>query len=371
MSDAGHEPEARLDLRGGRYWLRSKGYHLEAGMIRLAPDAELELYDPWEEWASAADEERPYKRLLRLVQQLHPPHFNLPLPRREEQLLERWVQENGLLGVLPHETLEATMAPRWVDEQQFTPVYERSAGGARSFVAAQRQLRWQAQGWRDSPTRVGQARTSDLALEGELVPAKQLGDAELPLEVRCRRVQDGRIQPRKLAEYFHPFFPDVPPAEASTHDYPSVDTDRFWRTYAESARQFVDAGRYLAAPLEGLARLRAGQFSDDELTRIRGALQPINAIASVVDLTGTLMEGDEFAVGWSSPSLLGTYALMLLDDLKAGHQVQRCPNCGVYFLAKNPRARYCSSTCRHAQQKREWRKARAERQSAGEASAGD
>lgn len=130
-------------------------------------------------------------------------------------------------------------------------------------------------------------------------------------------------------------------------------------------------GRYLAAPLESLARLRTIELNEDDLTGIRRALEPINAMASVVNLTGGLTEGDEFDVGWSSPSLLGMYALMLLDDLKAGHQVQLCPNCGVYFVAKNPRALYCSSKCRHAQQKREWRKAKAQRQSAGEASAGD
>ena len=86
----------------------------------------------------------------------------------------------------------------------------------------------------------------------------------------------------------------------------------------------------------------------------------------MVDLAGALSETDEFFVGWASPSLLGMYALMLLNDLSDGHQVKRCPNCEVFFLAKNPRARYCSSTCRHAQQKREWRKAKAAKQDAGD-----
>ena len=86
----------------------------------------------------------------------------------------------------------------------------------------------------------------------------------------------------------------------------------------------------------------------------------------MVDLAGALSEDDELIVGWSSPSLLGMYALMLLNDRKAGHEVKRCPNCAVFFLAKNSRARYCSSTCRHAQQKREWRKAKAQRQDAGD-----
>ena len=104
MSERIEQAEARLDLVGGGRWLRSSGYHVQDGFIRLQPGAELEIYDPWEEWRTAADEDRPYKRLLRLAQQLHPPRLFGPLPRREQRSLEKWVQENGLLGILPHET---------------------------------------------------------------------------------------------------------------------------------------------------------------------------------------------------------------------------------------------------------------------------
>ena len=209
--------------------------------------------------------------------------------------------------------------------------------------------------------RIGEARTSDPALEGELVSVEQLGDAGLPREVLHRRVQAAGIERRSLAEHYHGFFPDVSRAEADTYAYPGLDTDDFWRSYAESVRQFVLTARCLAAPLEGLARMRGEGLSEDDRILIWRALGAISAIASVVNLASALSESDELIVGWSSPSLLGMYALMLLNDLKAGHEVKRCPNCEVFFLAKNPRARYCSSTCRHAQQKREWRKGRADR----------
>jgi hypothetical protein len=363
--------EAQLGLLSGVRWLRSSGYHIEAGLIRLEPGAPLELYDPWEAWRAAADEERPYKRLLRLAQQLQPPRLQV-LPRRQQQQLESWVRENGLLGILPHETLEATMAARWVDEQRFWgsgPVL--GAGSERRFVPAQRQQLWENGRWPVYWRRVGAAHTSDPAREGELVAAEDLGGAGLPLEVLRRRVIDAGLERCPLAEHYQGFFPQVPRAEAWTHAYPGVDTEPFWRGYAESAFQFVATARYLAAPLEGLERLRAGQLSERERTLIGRALTRISAIASVVDFAGALGQGDEFIVGWSAPSLLGMYALMLLTDLKAGHLVKRCPNCEVFFLARNPRARYCSSTCRHAQQKREWRKAKAQRQGAGEADASD
>jgi len=60
-----------------------------------------------------------------------------------------------------------------------------------------------------------------------------------------------------------------------------------------------------------------------------------------------------------------------LSRLSLDREVKRCPNCEVFFLAKNPRARYCSSTCRHAQQKRVWRKAKATKRGLGDASDGD
>ena len=254
------------------------------------------------------------------------------------------MQENGLLGILPHQTLEAHMAPRWSDEREFSGLRAPSPHGERSFIAVQRQQLWQAQQWPVYLNRAGEARTSDPALDGELVSAAQLGGAGQPLDVLSRRVQDASIERCSLEQHYHGFFPKVPRAEASTYDYPGVDSDRFWRSYAESARQFVGTARYLAAPLEGLTRLRGDELGEDDRTLIWRALQRINAIASVVDLSGALSETDEFFVGWSSPSLLGMYALMLLNDLKAGHEVKRCPNCEVFFLAKNSRARYCSST---------------------------
>jgi hypothetical protein len=371
VTDRVEQAEARLDLVGGSRWLRSSGYYIECGMIRLRPGAELEIYDPWEEWREAADEDRPYKRLLRLAQQLHPPRLYGPLPKREQQLLEKWVQENGLLGILPHETIEAHFAPRWVDAQEFEDKRPPGASAERSFVAAQREQLWTGLHWPVYLKRLGEVRSAAPDLEGKPVSPKELGGAGLPTEVLRRRVQDARMERRSLADHYHGFFPDVPQAEASTYAYPGADTDGFWRGYAESAWQFVHAARYLAAPLEALPRMHGSRLDDDDRILIQRALERIDAIASVVDYAGVLTNENELMVGMSSPSLLGMYAFMLLTDLKARHEVKRCPNCEALFLAKNRRARYCSSTCRHAQQKREWRKARAAKREDSEASTGD
>jgi hypothetical protein len=364
VSERAERAEARLDLVGGSRWLRSSGYHIEGGLIRLQPGAELEIYDPWEAWRSAADEDRPYKRLLRLAQQLHPPRFYGPLPRREQQQLEKWVQENGLLGILPHETLEAHFAPRWVDERTRLPDPRPSADAELTLVAEQRHQLPFEEGAYVRRCRVGEARSSDPALEGRLVDVEQLAGSERPVEALRRRLPSGTLERRAVGEHYRGFFPEVSRAAAQTHAYPGFDTDRFWRGYAESAWQFVHVARYLAAPLAALDRLQKESLTEDDRTLIGRALQRISAVASVVGLPGWLSDDDELVIGWASPSLLGMCARMLLTDLQADHQVKRCPNCEVLFLAKNHRARYCSSTCRHALQKREWRKAKAERQSA-------
>lgn len=357
LSAPAEQAAARFDLLGGSRWVRSGGYRIEQGRIRLEAGAELEVYDPWQQWRERADEERPYKRLLRLAQQLRPPRFYGPLPRREERLLEAWVRENGLLGILPHETLEADFAARWAPAAPHAGDPEDHG-----LVAVQRRQLWSAGHWPVHMGRVGEARSADLALEGGLVDQAELGGKAQPLEALRRRLPDAGIERRPLAVHYHPYFPEVPEAESLTYAYPGIDSDRFWRQYAESTFAFVRAARYLAAPLEALPRLQKASLSSDDRLLIGRALERVSAIASVVDFGGALGEQDRLVAGWSSPSLLGMYAFMLLHDLRAGHEVKRCPNCEVFFLARNTRAVYCSSTCRHAQQKREWRRARRERE---------
>jgi Family of unknown function (DUF6076) len=365
VSERAEQAEATLDLVGGSRWLRSSGYYIENGLIRLRPGAELEIYDPWEAWRTAADEDRPYKRLLRLAQQLHPPRLNGPLPQRQQRQLETWVQENGLLGILPHETIEAHFAPRWVHERRETRDMPPSSDDELILVAEQRHQLPFEEGAYVQRRHVGKVRSSDRTLEGQLVDLERLAGAERPIEALCRRLPEGKLERRTIGEHYHEFFPDVPGTAAHTFAYPGFDTDEFWRGYAESTWRLIHVAAYLAAPLNALDRLQHATLSDEDEMMIQRALHRIGSIAAVADMWGALGEDDQLTVGWASPSLLGMYALMLLSDLKAGHAVKRCPNCETLFLAKNLRAIYCSSTCRHAQQKREWRKSVAERKASG------
>lgn len=349
------EPEATPIL--GRLWYRSSGYVLEKGMLRLRAGATLESYDPWEAWRSSPDEERPYKSLLRLVQKLemggtrHEPQ----LATHQKQLLEQWVRRNGLLGILPHETLEVTLAPRWLDERELHFSEEDEPTGVRVFVPVQRRSERTALGWQRSFPRPAYAREVDPGAAGKLVSEERLGAAWLSVEALYRRLPEGKLERRPLREHWHGFFPAVPRDEADTYAYPNVGSDEFWPSYAEPLGSFVRTARSLAEVVQALEHLHAVPFDDDEETIAWRGIRRLNAYAAAVQPVGIISTERKVRAAWSSPSLLGCFAVMLLSDLAAGQLIRSCPNCGVFFLSGNRRVIYCSSSCRYAYQKRQWR----------------
>ena len=336
-------------------------------MLRLKPGATLEAYDPWDVWRDSVDEERPYKSLLRLVQRLDikEPRFAPQLLGKQKQLLEQWVRRNGLLGILPHETLEVTLAPRWVEERSIG-AHSYSVGdpaGVRVLVAAQRHYERDPGGWRSRYLRPAYAREFDPALEGQLVSEERLGAPWFAVETLCRRLPASRLERQPLHEHWHHFFPDVAREEAESYPYPSLGSEAFWSSYGEPLMSFVRAAQSLADVLQAFEVVRRserdkdGDLAEDEAQIAWRAMRRLNDYLVGVTPAAGLRSNGSVAAQWSTPSLLGSYAVMLLSDLAAGQLVRSCPNCGVFFLSKNPRTSYCSSSCRYAYQKRHWRQA--------------
>jgi hypothetical protein len=355
--------ESKASLVLGRTWQRSDGYVLEDGMLRLKPGAALESYDPWEAWRSSPDEQRPYKSLLRLAQKLEigGTRFEPRLAAHQQQLLEQWVRRNGLLGILPHETLEVTQAPRWVDERELASDSGTDPSGVSVLVPVQRRSERTALGWQRSFPRPAYAREVDPESAGKLVSEERLGAAWLPVEALYRRLPEGRLERRPLSEHWHAFFVEVPRNERETHAYPDIGSDQFWPSYGEPLGSFVETARSLAEAVRALEQLQRGAELDDEQEMIAWrAIRRINAYAAAVSPVGLPASEGVLRVAWSSPSLLGCFAVMLLSDLAAGQLIRSCPNCGVFFLSGNRKAIYCSSSCRYAYQKRQWRAGRAE-----------
>jgi hypothetical protein len=96
-------------------------------------------------------------------------------------------------------------------------------------------------------------------------------------------------------------------------------------------------------------------LDDDQATIARRAIARINAYAAAVSPVAVRSSEGALRPAWSSPSLLGCFAVMLFSDLSAGQLIRSCPNCGTFFLSGNRRVIYCSSSCRYAYQKRQWR----------------
>jgi hypothetical protein len=326
-------------------------------MIRPAPGATLERYEPWQaDRAAARDEERPYRELLRLAQQLRPFRRERELPTRERQLLERWLRRNGLLGLLPHETIQYTTAAHW---QEWPPPDLRSPGEAPHMMRpAQRKVTRHAGGYVTEYQRRGPERPLDPALVGQPVAEEDLQGVGRAAETLFRKWPSDELVREPLGRRFERFFPASGPREAQRRDYPDPGTDAFWSEYGEPLNGFVSAVTALVDPLEGLEDWEGptGDYRDDNALR---ALGQINGAASVVSPAGMLLAEGGKTIAWTSPSLLGLYAVMLLEDITGGQRVMHCPTCGGVFLSGAHQAKFCSSTCRATHHKREWRKARA------------
>lgn len=359
----------RDDAELGRsLWRRASGYVVRDGMIRPADGAAFEDYEPWEADRSARrDEERPHRILLRLAQQLRPYRRRRELPGRERQLLESWLRRNGLLGLLPHQTLQFTTAALW---HEWPPPEHRDEGEAATGMRPlQRQVTRSATGWKMGYHERGAERGLDETLIGQPVAEEDLEGVGRRVETVYITWPKGELHVEPLGRRFQRFFSAEGAREAHRRDYVPCVRDAFWTDYGEPLGMFIDAAYALAAPLEGLEGWEkpTGDYRDRNAQRAIGQL---NDAAGVVSPMGALLKAGGKTMAWTSPSLLGMYAVMMLEDISGGQRALHCPVCGGVFLSSAHQARFCSSTCRSTHHKREWRRKGDETDAPDEKSAG-
>jgi hypothetical protein len=119
-----------------------------------------------------------------------------------------------------------------------------------------------------------------------------------------------------------------------------VLSQKFWEIYSERQTDFLDGALCLldmAQPVFGSSYVR--------LRVAEGLLEPVGVSLSL-DSEGNIQEQ------WSCPSLLSSFARMLLQDLSRGMKVLRCECCRGPFVTDNWRARYCSKACGWRHRKR-------------------
>lgn len=341
---------------GRALWRRHSAYTISAGMIRPAPGARLETYDPWEADRTAAkDEERPHRALLRLAQQLRPYRRARELPMRERKLLLRWLRRNGLLGILPHEMIQFTTAAIW--HEWPLPEMRQEGEPATGMRPLQRQVTRTGTGFSTRFQYRGAERALETARLGQPVAEEDLEGVGYRVETCSLTWPKGEFICEPLGRRFQRFFPASGAREAQRRDYVPSVREAFWEQYGEPLGHFIDTAYELAAPLAGLENWSPdGGFGDRNALR---ALAQINKAAAVVSPVAGLMADGGKALAWSSPSLLGMFAVMMLEDITGGQRVMHCPVCGGVFLSAAHQAKFCSSTCRATHHKREWRKTQA------------
>lgn len=130
-----------LQVVAGRW----TSYEIREGCIRPAAGARLQAYDPWRTWptrppARSSSQQKlhvtPHQALLSLLNELRyrqpkeqPPDFEPqafdltpPLSDASETKILAWCARYGLLGILPHRVLQATLAPQAGLQLQYTKI---------------------------------------------------------------------------------------------------------------------------------------------------------------------------------------------------------------------------------------------------------
>lgn len=338
-------------------WWRFDRYELHQGYIRPALNANLEMYEPWDEFELARKTKRsrsplPYQALFDLLEELKlrpspsPTGFWAITSKEAEAILLDWCKRYGLLGILPHQALTVTLAARWRTMNQRTR--------QPSFPAFTHMYRTSL-GWRQERVypRGGLERRGSPPLRGSLVQLDQLPAGTQEPHVILQDLQSEIVREESLLETWRRFFPSVPLEEAETFDYPQMLSEEFWFLYAEPLDDFVRAAWTLRDALANLAKSTAVRHhKEKESAPLREGLDLLHALVSPVRQALDPLPDRTFRQRWVSPSLLGSFATMALEAVSGGARVLLCRSCGIPFVAEAYQALYCSNKCRYRGEKR-------------------
>ena len=331
-------------------WWRFDAYEVCDGYVRPRRGARLEQYDPADNAEHGGAADRAYQSLLKLYDDLADAgrlseHDAEDVTEEGKKVIARWCKRHGLIGILPHRVFTVALAPRWtrktarvgweVEQRE----YIRAADEAVAFSS------------KDHRSPIG-GRSTDFGPEGTPLSPRERQ------HWRTRRpgvvLYDPHPQRRawtheRLGETWATFFPDVASSDVETYQYPCPLTDEFWRQYAEPVDEFL---RSVSAVWEVFSFL-TGAPNEMSMLQALDELRPLVQPAGAVLL---LPRPDTFRRVWTSPSLLGWFALCITEDLAEHARARRCRVCKTPFLSSAYQARYCSPRCRKTANMRAYRK---------------
>lgn len=346
-------------------WVRFARYEVRDGVIRPAHRARSEPYDPWKDYPAARGGRGggggppPYAALLELIWSIRllPGRSGEPIrlqPASQRAVLD-WCASHGLLGVLPHTSDVAYLAPRWEELDSMPELRALSLGP----VPVQHAYAWGPTGWRSAQEGTWQTLKPTLKSAsrkvGTVVPEDFWSDLWGPPRVVTRSLGSGTLATVPLGFAWGRFFPEVPARERDTYPYPVPLSDDFWAAYGEPMDEFLSAATLFSDTLVDLDPER--REDEDAVTyrarRTRASDAFFGLVAGVhptFDLSAT-----SYRRAWSSKSLLASYAIMAFLDLTDGKPVRCCDVCAKPYVSGAYQARYCSARCRQTATQRAYR----------------
>lgn len=354
-------------------WWRCTRYEIRDSRICPAPGSELEQYDPWEAHKGNEPAGAPYESLLNLAAEikLRPMigeisaglmtgvGFPFGLEQDGEARVLEWCNEHGLLGLLLQEAVMISLAPRWETLTRF-PDGERTD----DVVPILRTYVREGANWNEqTQTRFGYGDDWESAERspGEVVKQRLIPSGWDTAAVIHRGLSLGRgrgmvargWRRESLGAVLAPFFPRVPSSEVDIYRYPKPATKEFWAAYCEPVSDFALAVLGFGSAAEDLGRSNMDEAQGPTI------IDGVETLCSFLEPTSpsiSLSKDGILQQQWLSPSLLGAFAVMLLQDVAEGRRFLHCDVCRKLFVATAYQSRYCSSTCRHTAQKRRYRK---------------
>lgn len=362
-------------------WWRFDRYVVEAGALRPAPGASLQLFDPWASyaqarsgWGSSAGK-APYESLLDLVWDIR----LRPKPKGEapeltlecEQALLDWCAAHGLLGLLPHEAEVAHLAPRWA------PMEEFELAGI-PLVVTRLMYQWGYTGWQVGMDvwwqTMSQALDEAPKQEGELVPRNLQPDYWGLPSVLSRAIGDASWATLPIELAWGRFFPDIAEKDRRDHFYPVPLSDVFWQDYAEPVVAFLDAATLFYQTLMNLGFEVRGNELPGEAEHRKGEAHRalFSLLAGCMPALAHDPQGAPIRA-FHSKSLLASFAMMAYLDLTSGKRIMLCDEDLRPYVSGAYQARYCSDRCRNRALKRAYRERHREPDpaTAADASQGD
>lgn len=336
----------------GQWWKWSK-YEIRGGYFR--PSAGAELNPPYDPWKGSGQQDHQQTRSSTPSQSNRRPYQSLfsALEQKDEKGLLAWVNEFGLLGILPHylELAITALPPLGIK-----PTERRRLAVVRSFLRHARHaegsefrpralqrieqnlLKWQD--WRVAyfPTSTG------LGWGESTVP----GPKGLAF-IRSTDAPHRKIQVLPLSRALRPYFPDGTGFYPRWSAIPAPYSRDFWKYYAERVTDFKSEAMRLREWIARLAKASPKSEDEQQLDALNGLL--IGSHPRFEFSVGARPSKSHLLQRWVSPSLLGSLSLMALQDA-AFFRLAQCPSCGNPFATGRSDAKFCSDKCRDRIQKR-------------------